>query len=511
MSETNLTAGEISEKLSSDVASERADIKQITFTKILKSKVVVSTVILILSLAVIVIALFAPLAHSGAVIGKFESDIGYTGIEIFQTFYCSMLSLSDREVASTELYTKTMRQYNVFMLNNANVRKLPSSEAKKLSSISENMLFITLANRSTELRSQVTYATLALVALLAISALTLYFSASSLVKEIFASQKGGMGSGPLFYKQIYSLWLMSLLLPFFLYSFSSLGNWGVSSALVDFSANGYGVSAGAVFIIVLSILVSAFSVVHIVFVSRKRFRTASAKITEKKVLLIILCFVLMISSFLPILNVKLFHPYILRKSESVNMTAGDFSVLSDDDVSHYRTSTKVACKEQLRKMANDVFKAGVKDEVVTENLVDTLVLGYDKNNINGIYKALQLFLCAVNVFSAILILNIAKNIIEKQEYTDTLKRLKILVPLLAVVQAVLGIAVFGISLSAVDPLLTSTVSLGLGIGPIVSLLLAVSVMLFRLTEKRKSPYLDMGYDNADVSYAPYVIDDFSKK
>jgi hypothetical protein len=90
-------------------------------TEWLKNRFVISIVMLLSSIAIILVALFAPLSHSTVSMSKGVAvDIEFTGIDSFKLFYYSAQSLDETQIQKTQLYKDTKALSSKTKVNSKN-------------------------------------------------------------------------------------------------------------------------------------------------------------------------------------------------------------------------------------------------------------------------------------------------------------------------------------------------------------------------------------------------------
>ena len=360
--------------------------KKLQFKKLVCNRVFVSAVILVLSLAIILFALFMPLSRSFALADDFEVDIKYTGIDVFRLFYHSVLSLSYEEMMETPLYAETMQESLLFMEQGGSFDSLSFKQERLLSSITEKTLLLTVSSEDCGIRFQVIIAALSLVSVLVISAVMMYFSGFALYSELQSKGKNEESVALLFKKQLHALWIFTLFAPAFIYSFFTMANWGLGSNLYVFSAGGAGLSVGSVFLLVFSVAVSLLSVVHLVLKNKKRFPRPDSTV-RKKTALIIALLLLMISVFLPILSVTFTKNG--GKTESKSFFIDSFGIVTGADIRYFQSTTRDQNKQALNQVANDIFDKTSSPKMLTNNFMHKLLFGVQRSYMSDTYIFIQ--------------------------------------------------------------------------------------------------------------------------
>lgn len=465
-----------------------------------RSKLTISALVFILSVTMLLLALFAPFAYSEAVIDEYDVEIEYTGVDLFKVFYCSLLSMSDRQIANTSLYEQTMLDYMSLR------ESMPKSEKmEKLSQIGKNMLFITLARKNVDLRFETVFAAVALSLILLICAFMLFSSLVSLSKEVLAKVKGKKAANLSFKRQLHSLWLLFFLLPVFAFSMSFAGCWGKGENLSSFSVSGHGISYGTVLLVIFTVLVSLYSVLRIALINSEKQKDEHLPYL-KKLLMLLLVFAVVISAFMPIISISFYkRSGVSQKTENLGISMADVSLFSSDDIKYYKTTKKGENEEILLDAAKDIFRSSTDKGDIAENLLGDLIIGVDRNDVSIIFLIMHISAYVLLTLSALLLLNIARSLFLGEHRRKSIRRLKIFVALFAMVQAVLGIVLTIIAMLAVSPNLSFVMSVDFGLGPVLLFVFALFLLFVRVDSDEQSKYADCWYDNADVTYAPYIV------
>ena len=513
MSETEITVNETiptdTPKASVGAAvedREKPRVKEaVSLKELFKNRLFISVLILGLALTVILLLLFAPLSYSRANSYDYDVDVKYNGIDVFQLVSCAVMSMSDSEISSTRLYNETVNQYRELAENLLPYAELTRYQEAELSEITENSLFITLASKDVTLRFQTAAALLTLVLVLIVAFIMFCYSLRSVIGLASGKMNDERRPSPIFVNQIRLLWGLVMLLPLLAHNFYSMSNWGISSELSSFSSGGCGLSFGMALVAVFTAFVAFCSVVHLVLTNIRKL-SLMREVNTKKVALLICVFITVLSLFLPLVNVTFFKTSgTVVNRENVSLTVSDLYVMNGDDVGYYRSTSKAQNRELVSEISRKVLRYGDAGELADRNLINLLVMGIARNDISDFYLFLQIAVFAVNFFAILLAVAILNSLLFRIDVTKKIKKLKVFLALLALTYAALSICVMVVSGDMLDADLLKSVSIGVACGPIVTIVSALLLVAIKIEPRPKSLYADGWYDNADVSYAPYVI------
>ena len=299
------------------------------------------------------------------------------------------------------------------------------------------------------------------------------------------------------------LWLLLGLLPLLAYSFFEMSYFGLGERLSVFSYFGNGLSYGLGIIALLSIIATAYTVIFAV-VSSKNKEAYSGKRFRKKLLFILLIALLLISLFLPVISITVRGgTKIDSPTQNVKFGVADLFATDKADMKYYRGTTSASMAEEIKATIKSLFsKKGTAD---TEMMLNDLIFGVDRNNVSAIYVAIQAMTYVVLGFIGLLLSLTFSATWYNSGCVGKIRAAKIFLGLSAIALIVLEGVLLVIANMAISGELMYLMSVGLGIGIALMLVCVVGIFTVRVEADVSGSYMDTWYDNADVTYAPYVI------
>ncbi len=497
MSETNIDGG-----FESTAATNKGSL---TFKAFVRSRLVMSALAFILALTVLLLMLFAPLAYSGTALDGYDIDIEYTGMDAFLLLYHSMLSRSEKSIENSQLYKQTLKDYLTY-LNSDEYKLLSKAQRGEiLSNIAKNRLFISLESRDVDLRLETVLSALVISIVLLICTILLIYSFASLSKEIMGKFTHKKQKNSAFNSQLHMLWLLSMLLFSAIFCLSSLGYFGKGTPLSSYSANGCGLSYGIILALVFSSVISVYSVFRLLLLNSEKQKSEPSPYI-KKLFMLLLVFVILISAFMPVVSMTFYKGGImLSKTEKLGISVGDIPLLSESEVKYHNSIGNNSHTENVLKTCEDIFFSSSDKSAMSKSILSDLIIGVDKNDVSPLFAVIKITVCVLLFIVSVLIVNILRSFLLGEHRGKAIKRFKILAALLAMAESVLSIVLAVISMLAVSSELSSFISVSFGMGPTLLFISAILLLFMRAESDTKSEYADSWYDNADVTYAPYVV------
>ena len=468
-----------------------------------KTRLFGSALLLAVSILILICSLFAPLSHSKMQINKnVEADIKFSGIDSFTLLYYSTKSYSETQIRKTKLYNETAKLNSVYRFSS--LKSLNEKQQEALETATRNTLLLNLVSKESGMRFNVVLAALTLCGFILTDAVLVFRAGKELLDELLNLGKPVKSKKRNCNYSLRILWLLIGLLPMLAYSFKQLSYWGIGKGFGVFSSAGNGLSFGLLIITLLSVFCGAF----FVFLSVRAYANADpipSSVLKKKIALICIVLILLFALFLPIINIGVSSgsgSTSLARTENVKISVGDLFVLESDDINHYRETTAQNAIASIKATIKELISR--KSSVSNPNLHNDLVLGVDRNNVSGMYVAIQLVTYLTLLTLAFLLKYSVQALLHNESCAKEIFALKILTGLLALAVSVLNIILFIITYLAVSADLILIISVGFGIGPILCLICAISLFVIK-ADYGVGEYADDWYDNADVTYAPYVI------
>jgi hypothetical protein len=290
--------------------------------------------------------------------------------------------MSDKKIAKTELYEKTVNDYTRYIELSSPSSIKNTKNHEKISSICKNMLLLTLAKKSVDIRFEVISASLMLSAVLITALLASLFSFSSLMGEIIGKIRHRKAKGGAFNREIRCLWLLAIILPTFAYSLSQMSFWGIGAELSAFSSNGYGICSSVVLLTALACIVAVYSVVRVLILNSER-QSDGAAIQKKNILILFLVALMILTLLLPVTKITFYKGLgTKQKTREVAITVEELSTLSEADIEHYKSIKKTQNKEKILGISKSIFLSSSDKDELCDNLINDLIIGVDRNDIS---------------------------------------------------------------------------------------------------------------------------------
>ena len=262
-------------------------------------------------------------------------------------------------------------------------------------------------------------------------------------------------------------------------------------------------SGGIALISVFAILGSAYFAASAVITSSNA-ELYKGTLFKRKLIFLCIIFVLFIALFLPVMNITVSGGVsATAKTHTVSVTIDDLYALSGDDTEYYYNASDSESMEKVTATIRKLLFASKKP--TTKTFLNDLVIGAGGNDIGGMYLAVQLIMYFIFLSFAFLFKYALQLTWQNADNSRKIKKAKILVAFLVCAEAVLEVILMIVAGSSITSDLSMLVSFGLGIGPVLCIASSVVLLLFKPEPVAQGAYMDDWYDNADVSYAPYVV------
>ena len=268
---------------------------------------------------------------------------------------------------------------------------------------------------------------------------------------------------------------------------------------------GVGVSWGAVLSVILALCGVVLLFVKNFLKVTQTLRRYFAKTKAKAFVCMVLITLVIISAFLPGINVHVYDPWGSDKEEKLELKFSDVYEVSSDEMKYYSTLVKGDSYNYIIECADKTVHDSKSNKCMAENIFNTFISGCCRFDVRESYMFIELITVVILVFAGILLLDaMIKMIFEKTLIRKT-KPLKILTLIFSCVNFLLIIFLLCIANLNLYGNLVNVLSFTIGTGTVLMPTAIIAFMVLSL-EFKKYVYIEKGYDNADVSYAPYVVD-----
>lgn len=465
-----------------------------------RNKLIGNILLCFLSLLLFLSVLFAPLCRSKVAVSASRSiDISFSGMDTLKLLFYSVSSLSQEEIVKTDLYSNTNKLARGLNLSSS---KLSAEKLEKAKTVLENRLCMDLASNQSPLRPAVLFAAGSFLAFATVSLLFVYKSTDALIREIVSRVKYGKSSRSQDKTPVRLLWYLASMLPLLSYSLLQLASFGNSSRLSVYSSGGSGLCAALIVMSVFAVLGSVYFVISSIVSSSGSEQILDKKSFKRNILFLLLVLLLAVAFFLPLFSISAGRN-INTKSASFGISLFDVGIMTGEDVRYYYSSGSFEFSEALRESAKTATSR--TSDFSAAEAFNMLLFGVGDNDVRGLYIPIQLLTYAVLIFLIFLLARAFQITANCGNYTSGTAACKTLACLCLVVNMVLETVLFMISKFAITEALMPYISVGIGIGFLLTLVCVIGLFAINPQIAPKGEYADAWYDNADVSYAPYVI------
>ena len=216
----------------------------------------------------------------------------------------------------------------------------------------------------------------------------------------------------------------------------------------------------------------------------------------RHVICIFLVLMMLVLTFVPFVQIEASK----RKDNSIGASIWDVREVTIEEYESYYYSYR-----------DFVSRRGAYIESVSKNyntdadFVNALLLSAGRTIVYGIYIAMEFVSAATLFFAGMLFVCLVRRCFLGLGSIKTINFLKVFMTIAGVAELALAVIFKSVLEEVLYDLSLRYVSIGLGAGVTLMLVCAICIDCVRLSSKEEIEYIDNDYDNADVSYAPYVI------
>ncbi|MBR5139702.1 MAG: hypothetical protein IKV16_01480, partial [Clostridia bacterium] len=467
---------------------------------VFRNRILANALLCATSILLLITVLFAPLCRSSvAVSSKNTVDVRFSGIDAVKLLVCSANSMTDEQIVKSELYTKTQKLSRSVNLSSS---RLSDGKLEIARTILKNNIYITLASERTAARPAMFFASGVLVAFAIVSLIFLCKSTASLIRAITAQVKYGKPVKRQERAPVCLLWSLLSMTPLLSYSFLQMADWGYSTSFAVYSAAGYGLSYGILAIVILTVLVGTYFFISSLVADSSDEEVISKKERRKKLLFLGLVLLLLISVFLPLFRVEAGN-ILSSNTDSFGLALSDIGIMGDGDSDFFFMSSGTSFTEELKSSAKKATLS--KSDFTAEKAFDTLLFGVADIDVRGLYIPIQIFTYAILIFLVFLFTRAIRIVAFAEKYTAGTATLKTFSCIFVIINAIFELILFFIAKFSAISYLSTVLSVGIGIGFFLALISMIGLFTLSPRVASRGAYSDQWYDNADVSYAPYVV------
>ena len=459
----------------------RATVEKVSsWTSAFSNRLVLRSVTLAVAIVLFVFS-FLPFGASTVEINGEKYTVSYNTVDAIDLAIATLSFKTDVELMTSDEYYE--------------LEKIMSGEESEAAVQRYLMLShkLSLMRAKSGVRISAIVSGLASLLYLVIVTVYLVYSAIAFALELIAHVKGSRSPKKYFVNATRYLWLSVLLLPAMGFAL-----FGSAPALCE-SGFGWALIVSMIIGVLASVFVSIDPFMH-----RDR-RGESERRTRRSVISLLLIVIIIISLCLPVMTMKFTSVSDGNISESsMYLDLADYPEFSADDVQSFANRKSSSAKKLLITTANELASGDFDGSYSETYLFNTLVMSYARCDFSVLHTVIFTLYVAILLFAAFLLWNVLRRTLLGGEASGGIKPLKVLLFLFAIAGA---IVVFVYSLMAdgcAVGTVGATVDIDLGIGPIFMIIFCVALMLTLDTKAKETNKGE--YDNADVSYAPYVIE-----
>ena len=466
-------------------------------SSIFSDKFIAKSIICFISLILLLLALFSPLAYSNVTADDgYEYTLEVTTFDNINFAFCSLFAYSEQSLAEMDAFE------NAAELSTNSLREQFKYSDKSNDSF-KKLFTLTLMNRRAPVRITILVNGLVSVIYI-ILCLILFVNA---LRDLFFEMLSKLGkTAPMqniSEKTEHFLRFLLLALPFFFFSNIAACNLGYTNIFLGIKTLSSGISFGFILSVILLLLANAFIVWRHV-VNFENGPIAFAKRIRVKDIICLACGVVFImSAFLPCVSMSIARIDGRRMSKEAEFVSfADLFEISSHDIHYY--------KEESSEFAISLMDKILADAPSSFDQENELFYYCLCKRSSNSAKILFLAITLVNLISLIIFAGLFSGITDRLLNSTQIKKMKfkkILLTLVSCVQFVLCWLLTMLSMTLgsswqIDGSVYNIV-FDIGLAPVLSLICCV-VLLFVLEEKKQKE-IDASYDNPDVSSTPYIF------
>lgn len=487
--------------ITEDESTGKADRTKITFG----TGIVGGFILFITSVVLLLTVLFLPLSYSSLAYDERSSwSIEFSGTDSVKLSYYALQEKSDKQIVRSSLYKTTVKKFDEILSSGTRPDRMSELKYQRLVSLTNNMLYLSLASDEVGAPADVLISAACFFIFVIADVVMLFSSLSVIVKSLFSNPTKKFGSSGAMKVSIKSLWTILTFLPLMIYSFYQMSHWGIGARLGMFSSAGCGLGAGSYIIIVVVTLAVVYSVIYLLK-GKNNAILKNKDDNKKRIAAALISVVMMVSLLLPWLTVGVAkHKGRRVTTENVSVSMSELHCLTDEDANYYFEISSMESEELLKYQAAQIVESKEDNKNAAEEILELLVFGVYRYNISAFYNFVYAMLSIQLLLCGMLLSRIGKNLFFEAENISKEKKLRVLVSLASIVISVLSIIYLIISHLSIEDELSYYVTVNVGIGPLLGIALSIA-MILTLCGVKKENCIEQGYDNADVSYAPYIL------
>ena len=451
--------------------------------KIVNRSIVLAVAILLFSL------IFTPFAkYDMETLGRDDSiTIAFSPKDCVELAVRSAVFLDDVSITETDIYKKM-------------VLAQEEGDLEEEELVKKNIM-ISAMNRNAPMRATVLVAAVVSVIYAILCLILLCIAIKDLIIELLLIKKKGKVKKR--HASYAIICMIACLVPILMFSFSQafdFGVYGVYTKGYEGFANelAWGAITCACFSVLSAIFACAVSFFEIAEHDTKIF-------TRERIRGIVCCIllvILIISVFLPIISINIWDQYGVIDELHVNML--DISEMSSADRALYRSIHKEYGDKLFENLE---LSEEIADDSLAKTLFHSIIYGRSNPGILSIFWILSV--CATLIILGLLLYKLIKHTFFGSTRMGGIRTLKVLMVISITIDLFMAYIFLDLAQRCLYGRMLNIIEIKWGVSFALMIIFAMATILWRLKkkEKKSGQVLKSEYDAADVSYAPYAVDE----
>ncbi len=422
---------------------------------------------------------FVPFAHS-----KNDSyNIKFSCAKVLELTVRSFFFMDDSELAETWIYEDIAKA---------------TSEKK----IFEKTFAMTLMRHDSPIRLSILLTGVLSLAYFVLCILLLVFSTIDFIIGLIALGKKdfklNVRSGNL-------LFSICCIVPLLTFSFLRMCQFGTDNFFAQYSTGGVGLSVGGIFVIFISFLCGGIVCLQKAYSLKKPAERFYTRTKIKNIVCGAIALLFIISVFLPCINIDIYNERTGEIEQTVSVSPDQLHEISDGEMRYYSKTSSSSFAAIIADMVEQVDDGDIDKGKIGAKMLYPIIFGCGRLDIRVLFVFIIFVTLMTLVFGGLLLRSILLNIFFNKSNDSSITAYKVLTFMSTVLYTLLFWILSLITASSFNGQLSAFMDASVGAGPILMLICIIALLVFPRNPKEYK-YVDRDYDNADVSYAPYVVD-----
>ena len=380
-----------------------------------------------------------------------------------------------------------------------NLQLAQSNEESLSTEAFSKMNLITATNMKMGMSFTAILATVGYVLYLILCIAFLAFAVKDLISEFFAAKKNRVRLRKYTSDTLLCLLLCVFPVVAFLLLQACEVSMGNAVLLNSGAFLGAKLSWGAVLSFVLALLGTIFVCISHSFGALRLHGRYFDRMRIKHIISVVLVVVLLLSMFLPCIQIRLWNQET-NDEQTTSVSLWDIRETTKNERIVYQRAGVYANQKY-----EELIAQGKLSDQAGEEFVNTVFLTSKMANIRVLYTAIELFTALTLIFAGVLLWSLLRRGFFSGKRLRMVNFFKVVTLVAVAIDLILLIVMQQTLALSLPNELVYSVDFKLGSGIIIMLVCALLTVTLRLSAKKEVNYVDEDYDNADVSYAPYVL------